>query len=296
MAAATLAAALRQRARAPAQARAQPAAEQHGGRGRVGAVADRDAGDLRQPAAQLGRIEGGGHALAPRRRAQPREVDDVRALEQPVRARERRPHLGLVLGVHEHHLHQPAQCVDGGRVPVRRPHQRREVGYQQRVDDRVERLQMALAELELDPLPAERERALGPLGGDAAPGVDRRAARVHRAQDEPRRVVAADALEPVLDLAPELAVDDHDEVEHARRDEGVLVVVALDQEPAQRRLDLARRRVALAPDLLAHGTTITARATCAGRSARRPRPVRATRPRTWRAAACRPATPRGWGR
>ena len=51
----------------------------------------------------------------------------------------------------------------------------------------------------------------------------------------------------------------HDEVEHARRDERVLVAVALGQQLAQRRLDPARRRVALAPDLLGHGA-LTARA------------------------------------
>src|SRR4051812_28297934 len=104
--------------------------------------------------------------------------------------------------------------------------------------------------------------ALGLRSGDAAPRVDRLVVAVDGAQHEPRRVVAPHPLEPVLDLPAELAVDHDDEVEHPRRDEGVLVVVALDEQLAQRRLDLARRRVALAPDLLAHAAAaVTARAT-----------------------------------
>ena len=79
-------------------------------------------------------------------------------------------------------------------------------------------------------------------------------------------IVIVDHGRVIADGAP-AAVDHHHEVEHARGHERVLVVVALDQEVPERRLDLARRRVALAPDLLGH---VTARATCAARSARPP--------------------------
>src|SRR5205085_8735861 len=133
-----------------------------------------------------------------------------------------------------------------------------------------------------------RGAPVGRRSGDAAPRVDRPAPRVHRADHEPRGVVAPDPLEPVLDLAAELAVDDHHEVEDARGYERVLVVVALDQQMAERGLDLARGGVALAPDLLGH---VTARATCAERSARPPVAARASRRRTRPWPAGRPATP-----
>ena len=86
---------------------------------------------------------------------------------------------------------------------------------------------------------------------------------------EPRRVVAADARQPVLDLAAEAAVDDHDEVHHPRGDERAVLLVALAQQLAQRRLDRAGRRVARAPDVLAHGGLELA-PLAARRAARRP--------------------------
>ena len=130
---------------------------------------------------------------------------------------------------------------------------RREVGDEQRVDDRVELGQVALADLDLDTLARDRDvpwDRLGVLGPDPRPRVDRLAPRLDRAQDEPRRVVAPDALEPVLDLAAVLAVHHHHDVQHARRHERVVGVVVLGDDVAQRRLDPRRRRVALGPDFV----------------------------------------------
>jgi hypothetical protein len=167
--------------------------------------------------------------------------------------RERARHVRLVLRVDEHDLGQPAQRVDRLGVPVRRPHHRRQVGHQQRVDDRVELGQVLLADAQLDALARDRD-VPGPrgdvVGADAGPRVDRLAPRLDGALDEPRRVIAADALEPVLDLAAELAVHHHDHVEHPRGHERVVGVVVLDDDVAQRRLDPRRRRVALGPDLV----------------------------------------------
>ena len=59
--------------RLPAQARRQPADEQQRGRPRIGVVADGDGADVAQVRAQMRRVEGRRHALAPRRRAQPRQ-------------------------------------------------------------------------------------------------------------------------------------------------------------------------------------------------------------------------------
>jgi hypothetical protein len=92
------------------------------------------------------------------------------------------------------------------------------------------------------------------VGPDARPGVDLLAAVLDRAEDQPRRMEAADPLQAVLDLAAEVGVDDRHQVEHTGRDEGAgLVVVfaaAAGDHVAQRGLDARGRRVLLAPDLV----------------------------------------------
>jgi hypothetical protein len=216
-------------------------------------VANRHPGHAGERRAQRGRVEGGGDAFAPRRRPQPREVDDVRVLGQLRRAREGTRHLRLVMGVHQHDLRQPAQRVERLGVPVRRPDHRGQVRDQQRIDDRVEVGQVLRPDLDLDALARDAEmagRRIVVVGADAGPGVDRRPPRRDRAEDEPGRVVAADALEPVLDLAAELRLDHDDHVEHARRHQRIVAPVVLDHDVAQRRLDPRRRRVALRPDLV----------------------------------------------
>ena len=137
------------------------------------------------------------------------------------------------------------QRVDRLGVAVRRPDQRGEVGDHQRVDDRVEAAAGAAARC---PGPPARGR------GRARRGAGRRAwsswpsrrsvcARLDRAEDRARGVVAADVLEPVLDLAAPLAVRDHDQVEHPRRHVRLVLRVALLEQLAQRGLDLGGRGV-----------------------------------------------------
>ena len=151
---------LRQRLGLPAEPRREPAAEQQRGGERVLPVADGDRGDAAERRAQRRRVERGRDALAPRRRAQPREVDDVGVLgELAPRAASDSRDVRLVLGVDEHDLRQPPQRVDRLGVAVRRPHHRREVGDQQRVDDRVELGQVPRADVELHALAGDRDVA-----------------------------------------------------------------------------------------------------------------------------------------
>jgi hypothetical protein len=138
-------------------------------------------------------------------------------------------------------------------VAVRRPHHRGEVGDQERVDDGVELGQVARADLDLHPLARHGDVArdrMRVLGADPRPRVDGLAPVLDGAQHEPRRVVAADALEAVLDLAAELGVHDRHHVQHTRRHERVVGVMMLGDDPPQGGLDLRRRRVALRPDLV----------------------------------------------
>ena len=161
--------------RLPAQARRQPAAEQQRGGERVLPVADGDRGDAAERRAQRRRVERGGHALAPRRRAQPREVDHVGVLGRARRrGRSDSATSGSSWRVDEHDLRQPAQRVDRLGVAVRRPHHRRQVGDQQRVDDRVELGQVA------------RRRSRSPRAR-ARPRCARAAARRRRCRRPPTR-------------------------------------------------------------------------------------------------------------
>ena len=85
--------------------------------------------DRAQRAAQRRRVEGGRDALAPRRRAQPGEVDDVGRRRSGRSARAKAAAgVGLVLGVDQDDVGQPPQRVDALLVAVRRPHHRGEVG------------------------------------------------------------------------------------------------------------------------------------------------------------------------
>src|SRR4051794_525648 len=113
---------------------------------------------------------------------------------------------------------------------------------------------MALPEGELDALLAHVDAAGGILGrAHRYPRVDRRAAGLDSADDRPRRVEAADALQPVLDLTAPVALDDDDEVQDARRGERLVLLVVLLEQVAQRRLDGGRRRVLGVPDRLLGG-------------------------------------------
>ena len=98
--------------------------------------------------------------------------------------------------------------------------------------------------------PTEIEPAFGRVDG-ADPHARREPlpARFDVDEDQPRGMEAPDALEPVLDLAAELAVGDHDHVHDARRNVGALLFVALGEHVPQRGLDAPRGGVVLAPEV-----------------------------------------------
>ena len=138
-------------------------------------------------------------------------------------------------------------------VPVRRPDDGGQVAHDERVHDRVHLGEVCLAYLDQHLLVVERELAGSPVTlhprGD--PRVELRPPGLHRAEDEPRGVVAAHALQPVQDLAAPLVVGDHHEIEHPRGcDRLVLVVVLLEE--------------------LLQGGRYVGRARCPARTRRRP--------------------------
>ena len=124
---------------------------------------------------------------------------------------------------------------------------------------------------QLHALAPDRDRArlrARPRCRSARVAASRRRPGSTATSDQPRRVEAPDALEPVLDLAAELLVDDHDHVHHARRHVRALLLVALGEH------------VAAAPPRSAPGVVSSSRQTSsmatalasgAGRSARRRR-------------------------
>ena len=201
---------------------------------------------------------GGSKVAATRSRhgvdAQPGEVDHVGVRADLLRAGDCGRRIGLVDGVDEHRLGEVEQGIDRLGVPVGRPHQRRDVGDHERVDDRVELLEMPGPEVEDDALAGKCELAgLVGVRGAAVRGhgdvrVDRRAPFLDRAQDRARGVVAAHALEAVEHLAAPLAVDHDDQVEHARGRVGLVALVLLLEQPAQRFVDRPRRGVLFAPN------------------------------------------------
>ncbi len=122
-------------------------------------------------------------------------------------------------------------------------------------------------------------------------GVDRRAARLDRAQDRARRVVAADVLEPVEDLAAPLAVDHHHEVEHPRGRERLVL-----RGTARRAARAAPPRsppgvVSCALQTAPASTSDRPPAVAAARAARRPPPGPACRPRSVASGVRPPAQP-----
>ncbi len=82
-------------------------------------VADGDARQRVEFGAARGRVEGRGDPLAPGRRAQPGEIDDVGLLGQCVRAIDRLAPDGLLNGIEEHRLRELEQRVDHLRMTVR---------------------------------------------------------------------------------------------------------------------------------------------------------------------------------
>ena len=209
-----------------------------------------------QRAPHLGRVERRGDALAPRRGAQPREVDHVGRPREVGRAREaRRRPAGRPAC-------RPARCCASRRSASTAPSW--PCGAQTIVarsgtssgSTIAARLSTCCGPIST----STRSRPIAMWPGlwtaSSAATVAQASSVVRpvvdRGDDQPRRVVAPDPREPVLDLAAEAAVDDHDEVHHPRGDERAVGLVAAAEQLAQRRLDRARRRVPRAPDVLAH--------------------------------------------
>ena len=139
-------------------------------------------------------------------------------------------------------LAEAQERVDRLLVAVRRPDDRREVGDDERVDDRVEVLEVLVAARDEDRLAGQANwpgfgsagaAIIATASSDVAPGFD-------RAHDGARRVVAPDASQPVGDLAAVLTVDDRDEVQHPRGD--VALVLAGGSPPAARAAPPRSRR------------------------------------------------------
>ncbi len=289
-----------ERAGVPTQAGGEPAGEQQGGRRRLGVVTDLQPRDRLQVAAAVGGIEGGGDPLTPGRRAQPREVDHVDAVGQAQRMPHRRGGIGLLHRVHEDDLAQVDQLLERVVVSVGRPDERRQVGLDERVDDRVESVEVVLAEAEDDRLANRRELTLLDLGGAAErdDGVDLGPVRLDRADDGARRVEPAHLPQPVRDLPAPVVVDDQHQVEHPRVHVARVLLDALVFEVPDRGFHGGRARVALTPDGVGGGGHRAVRPVASGRrpaGGRRPRPGPACPRRTAAARHRRPPSGRRSG-
>ena len=129
----------RARARRPPSRAGMRARRRRGRRRRPSrAMPDRDPVDAAELHAPLRRVEGRRDALAPGRAAQPGEIDDVGLLGELAGAVERHRRVRLADRIDQHDLRQAQQRVDRLGVAVRRPHERRDVGHDERVDDRVQ--------------------------------------------------------------------------------------------------------------------------------------------------------------
>ena len=237
----------------PAQARGQPAEEQHAGHRRGRMMAHGHGVQAVELRAHLRAVERRRDALAPGRRAQPREIDDVEVIGELARAIERLAPDRLLDRVDQRRLREAEQRVDGLRVAVWRPQQRRQIGHHKRVGDRQQVVEVALAEPDDDRLVQQRDlsRLRVLLGGDRGARVEARAAGLVGEHDQARGGVASDAAQAVGDLAAPFVVDERDHVEHARRHVAAAFGVTLGQQPAQRRFDRIRRRALFAPDRVA---------------------------------------------
>ena len=288
--------------RLPAQPRGQPAAEQQrGGAPSPGGGGPSRALSSPQRRAPLGRVERRGDALAPRRRAQPGEVDDV-GVAQRARARARAPPRASGSSTESIRTtcDQPQQRVDRLVVPVRRPHHvgRSVTTSGSTIVSRPGRC--ARPDVDHDPL-AHHARArpapARPSARDRRTGVERRAARLDRAHDRARRVVAPDALAAGWrSRRCHSRSTTHDQVEHARRRRSAAFSAWRSREQlAQRRLDRRRASCPARSRRVGRRAHQIARQRCAVAAAAR-RPPRALRAgRVLRQRRRRPSLPRARG-
>ena len=125
-----------QRPGAPAEPRGEPAEEEHARHARVGPVADRHRVDPQEPAPAR-RVEG--EATRSRHGVVRSQARSTTYAPAPAPSRGAAPRrVGLVHRVDQHDLRHVEQRVDRLGVAVRRPDQRRQVGHDERVHDRVE--------------------------------------------------------------------------------------------------------------------------------------------------------------
>ena len=171
----------------------------------------------------VGRVEQRRHALAPRRRAQPGQVDDVGVVGEVCRAREP---LGRVRAPRVNRSARLAPSAAAPRRPRRGPAATTPSSARSRASNRstiVSRVGRCCGpERDLHPLVGDGDatRARCPVWAatDTAPDGQPPAALLHRADDHPRGMQAAEAPQPVLDLLTQAGIDDRDEVEHAGGD------------------------------------------------------------------------------
>ena len=216
-------------------------------------MADREPLDRRQRGPAGGRVETRREALAPGRRAQPGQIDDIGGLELLLRPREPFVRIGHVVGVEQHHVGD-ARAAPRPRRRDRGGTTARSAARTPQPDQRSSRAgQMLGPHVDLDRLVhhanAATRRVLVAHNGDR---VERVPPFLDRAQDRARGVVAADPLEPVGDLALPGAVDDDHQVQHAGGSERLVRGMPFAQHLAECRLDRVRIRVALRPDVFAH--------------------------------------------
>ena len=219
-------------------------------------MADVECGDPRTGAASADRqVEARRQPLAPRRRPQPGEVDDVGVAGQVAGARERADRLRrrssessriTSISGSSRRIASSWPCGAHAIVGI--------LGCEHRVDDRLSASRCSgPRSISTCSRRTPRLPASGLLVADASrPRRACVASLLDRAQDGARCLVAPDALEPVGDLALPVAVDDHDQVQHPGGHQRLVLGVAAEQQPPQRRLDRVRVGVLLAPDVLAH--------------------------------------------
>ena len=152
--------------------------------------------DLRQVRPPARRVERRRDPLAPRRRAQPGEVDDVGVAGQVVGARQRGLDVRFVLGVDQDDLRQPAQRVDASAWPCG-DHTivaRSETTSGSTIVSSLGRWRSPISS-SMRSRPTEiAPDARGVVGADPRDRRQPPAPRLDRDHDQPRRVVAADAL------------------------------------------------------------------------------------------------------
>ncbi len=125
---------------------------------------------VHQPVAARGIVEAAGQPLAPGDRPQPGEVDHIDVGFEQVRGacqgRAGSVEVHGIIGVDQDHIGEPQQRLDGHVLAVGRPDDRRQLGDQDRVDDRVDPARMLSAPSAIstdlaqdaDPLPRSRHR------------------------------------------------------------------------------------------------------------------------------------------